>query len=334
MSTVVRNLPFIGRESENISGCRTAADAIKAVGLDWSVDKEPACFEFEKNGKPYLSYLENAYIIHRTDTGLALGFAKSRYKVVQNVEAFSFFDSIIHTGEATWYSAGTYDNGKNVYITARLNTTFVVGGKDPIEVFITFVNSHEGGVGIKIIVTPVRIVSGAVLQIPDKYNKFSSVIRHDNRKDDNIVNAKKLVEQIRNTINDVESVYNTLMESEITIPEMYNVIASIFFTKREYDNLKLSGYTARDVYKRNTQAIAIIDSSYHKLKQFRTFIDYYFAGINHLDYYGKAWGLYIAICGYYCNIDRPNLNDYNRMMSIISGNVHRKCLAVLEYLIK
>ena len=334
MSTFVRNLPFIGKDSENISGCHTAADAIKKVGLNWQVGKSDACFEFEKNKQNYLSYLENAYIIHRLDTGLALGFAKSRYKVIQNIDAFSFFDDIIARGEASWYSAGTYDNGKNIYITARLNTTFVVGGKDPIEVFITFINSHEGGVGIKIIVTPVRVVSGAVLQIPDKYNKFASVIKHDSKNEENIVNVKKLIDSIKVTIYELENVYNTLMESNITITEMYNVIAQLYFTKREYENLRNSDFTARDVYLYNTQAINCIDSSRHKLKQFRDFVDYYFKGINHLDYYGKAWGLYIAVCGYYCNIDRPKLNDYNRMMSILSGNVHRKCLALLEYLIK
>lgn len=334
MSTFIRNLPFIGQESENISCCKNAADAIKKAGLNWIVDKKPACFEYNNAKGEFLSYLENGYIIYRTDIGLALGFAKSRYKVVQNTEAFSFFDTVIVKGYASWYSAGTYDNGKNVYITAKLNTTFVVGGKDPIEVFLTFINSHEGGVGIKVILTPVRVLSGAVLQIPDKFNKLVSVIKHDNKLNSNIVDVKKLLEQIHVIMDEVKDVYNKLIDTSVTTIEVYNVLASITFSTNEYDSLKRAGFTARQLYLHDTQAIKAINTSPHKIKQFRTFVNYYFNGIKHLDYFGRAWGLYIAICGYYCNIYKPKMNDYNRVLSIFSGSIHKNCLAALEYLSK
>ena len=50
--------------------------------------------------------VDGYYSTYRTDTNQYLGMVKSRYEVVQNKDAFSFFDSIIDSGEAIFETAG------------------------------------------------------------------------------------------------------------------------------------------------------------------------------------------------------------------------------------
>ena len=63
----------------------TSADAIRLAGLDWTVVQEPIYTNFSR---PVEGYRENV----RSSDGKVLGVVSGRYKVVQNVDAFSFTD--------------------------------------------------------------------------------------------------------------------------------------------------------------------------------------------------------------------------------------------------
>lgn len=328
-------LPFIENSLVDISSCLTSKSAIIKSNLNWTVDKSPACFEFQdKKGNEYLSYLENGYIIHRNDNGLALGFAKSRYEVIQNTEAFSFFDDIISKEKAVWQCAGTFDGGKNIFITAKLPFTFLVGDIDPIETYITFINSHEGGVGIKVIITPVRYTSKTILHIPDEINFTKKSIIHNTVKDDSVKFAKSIINDIRELSNLIKHYYNKLYNENVNTTEAYHIIASFILSEEEYDSLKVSKFTILDLYNKNTEAFANVSISKQRAAELRKVIDYYHTGIKQLEFQGTKWGVYTAISGYYSNIYTNRMSDDSRMKALLYGTINRKCNKLLNSLLK
>lgn len=49
---------------------------------------------------------DNAFATYRTDYNIPLGVVKSKYTIVQNNDAFNFFDDAIGKNSAIWQTAG------------------------------------------------------------------------------------------------------------------------------------------------------------------------------------------------------------------------------------
>lgn len=147
----------------------TSAEAIGFAGLDYTVEKRPL---FTLNGENFTTFngldqvagqdacihVPDFFATVRTDTEDVLGVVGKDYSVVQNIEAFSFFDSIVGGGEGIMYeTAGALGKGERVFITAKLPAYIKVGKDDLIEQYIFLTTSHDGGGSITAAFTPVRI---------------------------------------------------------------------------------------------------------------------------------------------------------------------------------
>lgn len=114
----------------------TSSEAIQHAGLDYNVEKRPL-FTYDTNN--YLGSAEiiapeiavpNFFATIRADTEQVLGVVGNDYEVVQNRDAFSFFDAIVGGGEGILYeTAGALGNGERVFITAKLPDYIKVGRK-------------------------------------------------------------------------------------------------------------------------------------------------------------------------------------------------------------
>jgi hypothetical protein len=90
-----------------LDGPATAAEAIAAASLDWTVDTVPVYLDggVEIPGKK---------AVVRTDTGLVMNVMSDRYTPLQNVDAFAFFDAVVGAGEAIYHTAGSLQGGRKV----------------------------------------------------------------------------------------------------------------------------------------------------------------------------------------------------------------------------
>src|SRR5690606_31055111 len=102
----------------------------------------------------------NSFATLRTDTNTPLGVVGKDYHLVQNREAFNFFDAIVGGGEGILYeTAGALGNGERIFITAKLPDYIRVGnGDDVTEKYIFLTTSHDGSGSITAAFTPIRIV--------------------------------------------------------------------------------------------------------------------------------------------------------------------------------
>jgi hypothetical protein len=100
-----------------ISDYPTSKDALQFAQLDYTVEKRPLFTYDSENSKPdaelQLPEIEvsNFHATVRTDTDQVLGVVGKDYKVVQNVDAFSFFDSIVGGDGIMYETAGALGKG-------------------------------------------------------------------------------------------------------------------------------------------------------------------------------------------------------------------------------
>lgn len=136
----------------------TSREAIAFAGLDYTVVKAPI---FAKGADPLISFaVPEQYATMRTDTNAVFGVVGKDYQIVQNSDAFAFFDAIVGGGDGILYeTAGALGNGQRIFITAKLPGYIRVGnGDDVTEKYIFMTTSHDGSGSITAAFTPVRIV--------------------------------------------------------------------------------------------------------------------------------------------------------------------------------
>ncbi|KVV16232.1 phage/plasmid-like protein [Flavobacterium sp. TAB 87] len=91
-----------------VSDYPTSQEAIKFAGLDYEVIKLPLYCKTELGQS---LEVPNFYSTIRTDTKSVLGVVGKEYQIIQNRDAFSFFDSIVGGTGILFETAGALGNG-------------------------------------------------------------------------------------------------------------------------------------------------------------------------------------------------------------------------------
>lgn len=160
--TTVDSMMYVGRTTpwaglgNCVSEAPTSSDAIRLAGLDWSV--------YQMDLKTDSGIVVPGFKANLRDSDdKVLGVVTNRYKIVQNEDAFAFTDALL--GEGVRYeTAGSLFGGKRTWILARLPHQYIIAG-DKITPYMIFMNSHDGTSGIKVAMTPIRVLCQNMLNL-------------------------------------------------------------------------------------------------------------------------------------------------------------------------
>lgn len=166
MAHEVENMFYVSNEANGrfvpwhglgvpVEEAQTSKEAIKIAGLDWRVEAKPI---YNDKGIEIPGYKANT----RDIDDKVLGLVSTRYKLVQNSEAFDFTDSLIG-GDVRYETAGSLQGGKRIFLLARLPERKILG--DDFDNYICFTNSHDGTGAIQACMTPVRVVCQNTLNL-------------------------------------------------------------------------------------------------------------------------------------------------------------------------
>jgi phage/plasmid-like protein (TIGR03299 family) len=137
----------------------TIEEAIVMAGLDWHVNKEKVYTVQTVNGQKKAAPWEGYKGLVRSTDGQQLSIVGSTYHVLQNVEAFQWFDPFMSAGEASIESAGALDGGRKIWILANLNAAASeVATGDKVKPFLLLAHSHDGTMSVTIKFTVIRVV--------------------------------------------------------------------------------------------------------------------------------------------------------------------------------
>lgn len=158
-----------------------SADALRLAGLDWEVVQEPIYTDSKEK-------IEGYRVNVRDSDRKVLGVVSDRYKVVQNVDAFSFTDELLGKG-VRYETAGSLQEGKKVWILARLPREYIIAG-ERISPYLVFSNTHDGSGSVKVAITPVRVVCNNTLNLALDTAKRSFSMMHTGNVQDKIQEAR------------------------------------------------------------------------------------------------------------------------------------------------
>jgi phage/plasmid-like protein (TIGR03299 family) len=231
-----------------ISDYPTSAEALQYANLDYQVEKRPVFTygddtNWDSDADMIMEWqitLPNYFATVRTDTEKPLGVVGKDYEIVQNVDAFSFFDSIVGGKDGILYeTAGALGNGERIFITAKLPDHIKVGRKDCIEKYLFLTTSHDGTGSITIAFTPVRVICQNTLNAALNNHVNCIKIRHTASATDKLKQAHKMLGITNQLSVELEAVFNRWSRVRITDPELKKLIQLGMIPNREtYEKLK------------------------------------------------------------------------------------------------
>ena len=334
----VNGLPWGSGIGKDVSDCHSSQEVMEKAGLNFYVDKcdlvakmpfslkgnnkiNEIAGEFAHDGHIYRD-CPNAYGTYRTDTNTPLGLVKVKYEVVQNIDAFNFFDDAIGEGKALWDRAGCFGYGHKIFVSAKLPIETTVGG-DKIDNYLVFSNSHDGSTSVNILFSPIRVICtnmlNSALKSSDSYIRF----RHTSNVKEKIQRGAEILKIACEHAKTAEQLYNSLLTIKMKDEEVMRYIGSLVLSEAERQALNEFNpkYGYEKLFAKDYGTMEATKISMRKVGILTNMFEYYLDGIGQQHIAGTAWGAYNAVTGFYSNV--ANLEGEKRVDSLLWGGANK-----------
>jgi phage/plasmid-like protein (TIGR03299 family) len=311
-----------------VSEYPTSAEAIKHAGLDYEVVKTSLYTKGSSiiqttNGIEIGNselHVPNYFANIRNDNNAVLGVVGKDYQIVQNKEAFSFFDAIVGGNEGILYeTAGALGNGERIFITAKLPDYIRVGkGDDVTEKYIFLTTSHDGSGSITAAFTPIRIVCQNTLNASLRNMSNVVRIRHTSGAKQRLEDAHKVMGLANQLSTQLEGVFNEWAKVKVSDNEVKKLIELALCPNKE---------TLQHIQKGNVDEISTV---------FKNTVEdaFSYAMISDTQQMettkGTLFGAYNAVTGYYQNVRTYKDNEAKLQSIIMGGTAQMKSQKAFE----
>lgn len=292
----------------------TSAEAIQHAGLDYRVEKRRLFTNDSVNTfgnadtiKPTIE-VPNTFATVRTDNDTVLGVVGKEYQVVQNRDAFSFFDAIVGGEGILYETAGALGKGERIFITAKLPNYIKVGREDLIGQYLFLTTSHDGLGSIMAAFTPIRIVCNNTLNAAYSNCTGAIRIRHTGTAKEKLEQAHRVMGIVNKLSTCLEEALNGWSKIRITDEQVKALIQQALAPNREVLHNAKGG--KEDAY--STQFRSVCTSVFEYAMSSPT--------QQTEETKGTLFGAYNAITGYYQNV-RSYKDDETKLRSLMFGGV-------------
>lgn len=218
-----------------VEGQLTSSEALKAAHLDWKVRLSPVSTEGRE--------IAGSFATVREDDGNPLGIVGSRYTIIQNTEAFEFFDAVVESKEAIYDTAGSLGGGSRVWIMAKLPGKLFLRNRpgDAMEKNVLLVNCHDGSGAMTMQIVGNRVVCQNTLSVALNGATNRASIRHTEKYKDRMEEAQKALGLCVAYFDDLQGVMDALDEMKMSQGEMKEFTETLIPSYAEKDSARLIG---------------------------------------------------------------------------------------------
>lgn len=286
-------------------------EALNFAGLNFEVEKRKL-FTFGNDIFNPDAKLINHFATVRTDTNQILGVVGKDYEIVQNKQAFTFFDAITGKNDGVFYeTAGALGLGEKIFITAKLPDYIKVGSDDLIEKYIFLTTSHDGSGSITAAFTPIRIVCNNTLNAALKNCSNVFKIRHTQSANETLKQAHKIMGISNQLADEMENIFNHWAKIKITDKQVLRLIEKALAPNKEALQAIEEGQSE------------LLSTSFKNITE----NDFEYAMCNETQQMtttkGTLFGAYNAVTGYLQNV-KSYRDDESKLKSLLGGSGFNK----------
>ncbi len=236
--TAVRQTPWHGLGTF-VPKAMTSKEAIELGGLDYTVTTVPLKWSYGTGKAMVTGESTNRVEVIREDTKESLGTIGSGFQLLQNVEAFEFFDSLVGDPKkdgnkiAMFETVGALGRGEKIFITAKLPSQIKVGKGDFIDQYLFLYMGHDGSTPITCAFTPVRIVCNNTLNAALRNCSNKVVIKHTKNAKSRFKEAQQIMGMVNQSDKLLSEMFGKMAKVKITDQKLKEYIASVMSPAKE-----------------------------------------------------------------------------------------------------
>jgi phage/plasmid-like protein (TIGR03299 family) len=224
--------PWHGKGTK-VPGLMTVNEALVAGRLNWLVEKVPVM-----TADLGMTMIPNTFATGRRGPEKDAdgnerfipfeGTVKNRYTIVQNGEAFDFFNQALSDKVACIETVGALGKGETVWAMAKLPNTFEIAKDDPIEQYILLTTSHDGSGSVMAVMSPFRVVCQNTLTAAIQGATNRVCIRHTKKAGSKLKQLHELLVASDNYWVRLKTAYQKLALKDMTRLEVMDFMDSMF----------------------------------------------------------------------------------------------------------
>ena len=220
-----------------------AEEMIRAAGLDWNVELRPAPGAREINRRHEFSRYEVVRLprpkTHETE--VLLGVVSRRYRPLQNVEAFQFFDSIVaesklgsgtdgSPGQSKAYfeTAGALGEGERIWVMARMPGAMEIVRGDECFKYLLLSNTHTGEGSVSVKFTSVRVVCQNTLMMALEDGQKAYRVRHSRMMQFRLDELGKFLAITQQVYQQAEELFKQLAKTQMIEQRLDHYLEAVF----------------------------------------------------------------------------------------------------------
>jgi phage/plasmid-like protein (TIGR03299 family) len=162
--------------------------ACQKSGLSWDVELTPLVTADTQAKVAHRG-------VRRKSDGRVLGVVGPRYCVLQNADAFKWFQPFLDAKEAALHTAGSLREGSRIWVLAKLNRDpLVIAPGDEVEKFVLLSHGHDGSLAVRVGFSPVRVVCANTLALAHQADASKLIrVRHSKSVHENLENIREVM---------------------------------------------------------------------------------------------------------------------------------------------
>jgi phage/plasmid-like protein (TIGR03299 family) len=225
----VETMAFFGQTPWHGLGTALAEDDLH----DWQSARRKAGLDWEVEAVPLVTADTQAQVTHaavrRKSDGRVLGVVGPRYAVLQNRDAFQWFQPFLNACEASLHTAGSLKQGSRVWVLARLaRDPLVIAEGDEVEKFILLSHGHDGSLAVRVGFTPVRVVCANTLAMAHGSDASKLIrVKHSKSVIDNLANIREVMNLANQEFEATAEQYKLLARTTINQADLKKYVKKV-----------------------------------------------------------------------------------------------------------
>lgn len=306
---------------------------IEKCGLNWEAEKRclyrkvgddlvPATSMQELEGR----YQEAAVweVVRKSDGKVLADHVGDRYTILQNKDAFGWFQEWLDAKEAALHTGGALFGGSRIWALAKLNRDpMEIAAGDIVEKYVLLSHSHDGSLSVRIGFTPIRVVCWNTLSMAHKADASKLIrLKHSKNVRVNLENLKEVMNLVNAEFEATAEQYRALQRKSINQQDLRKYIKRVFQIDAEDSVIWTGGDRTKEMKAIVSERQKNILDEVIKLSETGK-------GNNLPSVRGTLWTAYNGVTEYLAYVN--GRNEDNRLNSLWFGqnaNLNKDALAI------
>lgn len=212
---------------------------MKAANLDWDAEKRQLsrqvkvvtkdAFGMDVVSEKYVP-AEAWEVVRSTDGKVLADSVGARYTVLQNREAFGWFQPFLDSKEAALHTGGALFEGSRIWALAKLNRDpMEISAGDIVEKYVLLSHSHDGSLAVRVGFTPIRVVCQNTLSMAHKSDASKLIrLKHSKKVHANLENLRDVMNLVNQEFEATAEQYRLLQRKSINQADLRKYVKKVF----------------------------------------------------------------------------------------------------------